>query len=267
MGWRETAKLYDTEHDSKAISAQLDQMEPKLKPGEWVQLAGMAMKIQHGYQTLDSALIVYMVTTSAIYGARQSMFGKWKDMTPVAVKDIPRYEIASLGSTGRWAAYIGETPKGELEIRVRSGEHAEAIAQAVKDAYMHQTQGFPLFAPGSPEARGNDRAQTARKASETTAAQLKQVVTRFRAAYEQGVYDGIWAERCAFGDDIGEDRFDSQSDWYWFNAHPALAGLRLGKVKGPPLSTFCGLADAATNRSDPAQSQATREINERYHGS
>ncbi len=84
----------------------------------------------------------------------------------------------------------------------------------------------------------------------------------FARAYKAEEYDEIWERRCDFGIGVDPNKFASQKEWYWFNAYAALAGLELGKEReGGPLSVYCGLADRASNASDPEQRQVTGEIN------
>jgi hypothetical protein len=260
MSWRQTATVY-TRKDDTIVFDQLDRLEGGLQPDDWVQVAGRAMRFEHGFQKSGNSPVVYMVTTRAIYASRESMFGKWKDMPPIAVTAIRRYGLTEVGI---WTAYFGDTAQGELSIAVENREEAAAIAQAVKDAYMHQTEGFPLFAPDSPEAAGADPERTAAHAAAATASGLGTLVDTFRDRYQVGDSEGIWAERCTYGYDVGEDRFEKPGDWFWFNAYPALSGLNLGKDRGAPLSTFCGYAEQAQNRSDPEQVRAVQEIKQRY---
>lgn len=262
MSWRETAKIY-TRKEATHVFDRLDQLEARLRlsASDWVQIAGRAERFEHGFQNTGTSLTVYMVTTKAIYASREALFGKWKDLTPVPVTAIPRY---GLSTVGRWTSYTAQTPHGRLAITVSSPEEAEAIAQAVRDAYMHETAGFPLFRPGSPEFLAADPQRTAQEAATATADGLVALVAKFRDSYPEGDSQGIWAARVKYGYDVGEDQFERRSDWFWFNAWPALSGLNLGKDRGAPLSTFCGYAEQACDRADPEQRRVVEEIKARY---
>jgi len=258
VGWKETAKL--NVRRAPFVVAQLDEMEAQLEPGDWVQQAGGAMKIDYGRQTWRG-VIVYLVTTRAIYARKRGAFG-WKDLPPIAASDVSRYGVSR---SGMYVEYVGETPVGRLAISVDTADHAQALADAVKAAYMHQTMGVPLHAPGSPEEVASDATKTRRLAEATSDMQFSNLVARFKASCAHGDYATVWASRCAFGYAVDRDRFESRDDWFWFNAYPALAGLELGKPKGPPLDTFCGLAEDARG-ADPEQRRAAQEIHRRYFG-
>jgi hypothetical protein len=260
MSWRETAKVY-TRKDATAVFAQLDQLESRLQPGDWVQIAGKAMRFGLGNQTSGNSAAVYMITTKGIYASRETLFGKWKDMPPVRITDVPSHGFSTVGV---WTNFNANTPQGLLMITVTSEEEAEAIAQAVKDAYMHETQGFPLLRPDLPEAAANDRQHTAQHTAAAATAGMSGLVARFRSSYATGDSQGIWAKRCDYGYDIGEDQFQSRSDWFWFNAYPALSGLNLGADRGGMLSMVCGYAEQACDRNDPEQVQVVQEIKRRY---
>jgi hypothetical protein len=70
--------------------------------------------------------------------------------------------------------------------------------------------------------------------------------------------------RCEYGLAAGEDQFRDH-DWFWFNALPALAGLRLKRPHGFPLDNFCGLAEAADDLSLITEATAVRHINQLYN--
>jgi hypothetical protein len=262
MSWRDTAKVY-ARKEAAHVFDRLDQLEARIRlpASDWVQIAGRAERFEHGSQTTRTSMTVYMVTTRAIYASREAVFGKWKDLTPVPVTAIPSYGFSTVG---RWTSYTAQTPQGRLAITVQTQEEAEAIAQAVKDAYMHETMGFPLFRPGSPEFVASDPRRTAQEAAAATHDGLVALVAKFREGYAEGDSQGIWAARVKYGYDIGEDRFGQSSDWFWFNAYPALSGLNLGKDRGAPLSTFCGYAEQACNRDDPEELRVVNEIKARY---
>ena len=262
MSWRETARTY-LRKEATVVFSQLDQMEARLRlpAGDWVQIAGRAIRFEHGFENSGSSAAVYMVTTKAIYASREKLFGKWKDMAAVLITEVSSQGFSTVG---RWTSYTAQTRQGRLAITVTSQEEAEAIAQAVKDAYLHETTGLPLFRPDSPEFVASDPQRTARESASATADGLIALVAKFKNTYAQGDSQGIWAARLRYGYDISEDRFERRSDWFWFNAYPALSGLNLGKERGAPLSTFCGLAEQASDRNDPEQRRVVDEIKARY---
>jgi hypothetical protein len=114
-----------------------------------------------------------------------------------------------------------------------------------------------------PEELTADLQATRRNAQGTTASGYATIVRQFRHLYEAGDLHDVWQERCAFGISAGPSMMDSE-DWFWFNAYPALAGLRLGKMPGFPLDNICGLADASVDYGDTAQINAAGAIQALY---
>lgn len=107
---------------------------------------------------------------------------------------------------------------------------------------------------------------TRERASMTSRDAFAALVARLKALFDEGDFETIWSERCRFGISVGEDQLEAD-DWFWFNAYPALAGLRLRKMPGFPLDNFCGLADNSVSYGDAAQVSARDEINRLYFGS
>ena len=91
------------------------------------------------------------------------------------------------------------------------------------------------------------------------------IVTWMREAYDGGRFEAVWARRLDFGYGVGESHM-SGDDFFWFNALPALAALKCGQRDHPAVAMCAGRAEQATNRADQAQSDAVKEINDRYFG-
>jgi hypothetical protein len=98
-----------------------------------------------------------------------------------------------------------------------------------------------------------------------TAADFAGIVLWMRDAIERANLDGVWERRLQFGYQVGESDME-RSDFFWFNALPAIAALRSGHRDHPAVSMCAGLAESVLDRGDPAEVTAAREINERYFG-
>lgn len=95
-------------------------------------------------------------------------------------------------------------------------------------------------------------------------AAMSAVVVWMRTAYEDGQLDAIWQCRLRYGYGVDHDN-ETQSDWFWFNAYPALAALKTGRRDHPLVATCCGLADQAADRKSPEQARAQDEFEQLYH--
>lgn len=174
-------------------------------------------------------------------------------------------------ATGPPWTYECSTSSGVLRIYEHAPEAAEEIETALIRAYNKVVRGFPILRPGSPEALANDTTRTRATAEAATRSRsfdsqsLANAVAQFRQLYNAHDYSTIWYTRCGYGITVGAEKLPG-SNWYWFNAYAALAGLHLAKSKGFPLDNYCGLADVATDYDDPEQVGATKEINRRYFG-
>jgi hypothetical protein len=89
-------------------------------------------------------------------------------------------------------------------------------------------------------------------------------VSEWQQWFSSGRLEEIWHARSRYGMSAGESSMPAQS-WFWFNALPALAGLRLRKMPGYPLDNYCGLADSCT-AADSSQAAAIKDINFLYFG-
>lgn len=98
-----------------------------------------------------------------------------------------------------------------------------------------------------------------------SAAEYAGIVMWMREAYDGGRFDAVWARRLAFGYGVGESHM-SGGDFFWFNALPALAAMKCGQRDHPAVAMCAGRAEQAADRTDPAHSDAVREINDRYFG-
>ena len=94
---------------------------------------------------------------------------------------------------------------------------------------------------------------------------MTRTVEWMQAGYAAGRLQEVWERRLQHGYGAGQDDAP-QATWFWFNALPALAALRLGKRDHPFVATCCGLAGDAVDRSDPDQAAAQREYEHLYFG-
>lgn len=85
----------------------------------------------------------------------------------------------------------------------------------------------------------------------------------------QGNYARVWHHRFELG--LGfEQGAASDRDWFWVNAYPALAALRLEadpSARHPLVSTCAGYADQVHRSLGDAERAANAEIAQRFFGS
>jgi hypothetical protein len=73
----------------------------------------------------------------------------------------------------------------------------------------------------------------------------------------------VWERRVALGYRLQQN--DAvQKDWFWVNALPALAGLRLGLKEHPFVAMCAGIADQTVDRGNAYQMKAITEINQQF---
>jgi hypothetical protein len=103
--------------------------------------------------------------------------------------------------------------------------------------------------------------------STMTAADVVATAEWMAARFGAGDYQPVWDRRLAIGYDLGPEGVPAAT-WFWFNAHPALAALRLGEKAHPFVATCAGYADQARwDVDEPEARAAVTEIHERYFGS
>jgi hypothetical protein len=86
-----------------------------------------------------------------------------------------------------------------------------------------------------------------------------------REAYIRGEYQVVWARRCALGYGMGENDA-TKTQWFWINALPAMAGLKLNLKDDLALATWAALASTSVDWSSDVQKQWMRGIEIGYHG-
>jgi len=136
MSWRETAQIYSVGYP---ISNLLTEAEAKLASDDWIQQAGAAIKFQYG-DNVFAGPVIYVVSTRLISISPWSM-DSWRELAVINVTDLPYYGIERSRTR---VDYFAETPAGPLVISVESQEQATALAQAIRNAYMHRVNGFTL---------------------------------------------------------------------------------------------------------------------------
>ena len=85
-----------------------------------------------------------------------------------------------------------------------------------------------------------------------------------RREFEAGRYQAVWEHRLRLGYEFGQEGIGDR-DWFWLNAHPALAALRIG-VKHPFVATCAGYADQVHRGLGEEAARANAEISERFFG-
>lgn len=73
----------------------------------------------------------------------------------------------------------------------------------------------------------------------------------------------VWERRVALGYRLQQSNA-AQKDWFWVNALPALAGLRLGLKEHPFVATCVGIADQTVDPSNAYQMKAMTAINQQF---
>jgi hypothetical protein len=81
-------------------------------------------------------------------------------------------------------------------------------------------------------------------------------------------YEAVWHRRLELGLGLSGENVEMET-WFWVNALPALAALRLGAKDHPLVATSAGYADQACRHLPDPDDQiqgAMSEINERFFG-
>lgn len=99
-------------------------------------------------------------------------------------------------------------------------------------------------------------------------AQLEQIRTWMQQRFDSGDYASVWERRVALGYSLTQDGAPAET-WYWVNALPALAALRLDNRDHPFVATAAGFADQVywglSERTAAIESTNT-EIQQRFFG-
>jgi hypothetical protein len=96
-----------------------------------------------------------------------------------------------------------------------------------------------------------------------------------RREFEAGHHQAVWEHRLHLGYEFGQQDLGDR-DWFWLNAYPALAALRIG-VKAdssspfsgqhhPFVATCAGYADQVHRGLGEDAARANAEISERFFG-
>jgi len=139
----------------------------------------------------------------------------------------------------------------------------------------------PSSAPAAPQENDPDldRFHRAMKAIEEappsgkegvgmTGGEIEAIRTWMTGRFAADDYEAIWHRRLELGLRLSGENVKTET-WFWVNALPALAALRLGAKDHPLVSTAAGFADDAyrnlSGQDDQAQ-EAMAEINRRFFG-
>jgi len=95
--------------------------------------------------------------------------------------------------------------------------------------------------------------------------QVIQDSVRIRDLIAHGQLREAWDRRLQLGYGVSREGVP-QSDWFWLNADPAIAALKLGFKDHPAVAMCCGVAEEARDRSDPEQVAAVAEFNRLFFG-
>ena len=93
--------------------------------------------------------------------------------------------------------------------------------------------------------------------------QVQEVALWMDDQFSSGNLEGVWAKRLALGYGVPQEGV-SDNVWFWLNAYPAVAGLRLGYRDHPFLATCAGSADQVRDWQNAQHEAAMNEINTRF---
>jgi hypothetical protein len=86
--------------------------------------------------------------------------------------------------------------------------------------------------------------------------------------FDGGDYAAVWERRVALGYSLSQNEAPAET-WYWVNALPALAALRLGNRDHPFVATAAGYADQvfwSVAERDASMEATNAEIQQRFFG-
>jgi len=75
----------------------------------------------------------------------------------------------------------------------------------------------------------------------------------------------IWEQRVALGYQLVQGPA-TQNQWFWINAFPAMAALRIGLKEHPLVATFAGMAENILDPDNEGQQKAVDDIRKRFFG-
>jgi hypothetical protein len=78
-------------------------------------------------------------------------------------------------------------------------------------------------------------------------------------AWQRGQFQAVWQRRVSHGHDEAQGA-GPRENWFWFNALPVLAALRLGKKGHPLVSVLFVLARQSADPSLPNEAAALEEM-------
>ncbi len=147
----------------------------------------------------------------------------------------------------------GQTRRHGAPPSQRSGAapHAPARQAGHDDPDLAQLRRAVALAQSQP---AGDLGQT------LTPAQVVVESRRMRNQLAAGQLQSVWGRRLELGTGVSPQGVPLP-DWFWLNAAPAIAALRLGLKDHPMVAMCCGVAEQARNRDDAEQSAAVAEFN------
>jgi hypothetical protein len=146
-----------------------------------------------------------------------------------------------------------QSPRHGAPLRQRSAAAPDAPARQAghEDADLAQLRRAVALAEAQP---AGDLGKA------LTPAQVIAESRQMRSQVAAGQLQSVWGRRLELGSGVSAQGVP-QSDWFWLNAAPALAALRLGLKDHPMVAMCCGVAEQARNRDDAEQSAAVAEFN------
>jgi hypothetical protein len=98
-----------------------------------------------------------------------------------------------------------------------------------------------------------------RKSSTPASGSFSEIVTRMRSDYEAGRLNEVYKTAKKYDEIAFEYRETSESEWFWFNAYAALAGLKSKRSLMGDIAGWCGFA-TTSGFGDPAMKAVKDEI-------
>jgi hypothetical protein len=208
-----------------------------------------------------------ILTDQALIVAKDRIMGR-----PKPDKTIRLAEITASGC----GPLLGVGPTWEVVFRARhnavasmyfSGPiPAEQVAAALERAvYLARDTGDPDLAQFKRSVAAGDAQPPGELGKTMTPAQITSESRTIRQLVAQGQLDSAWARRVQLGYGVPAEEVP-QADYFWLDAAPAIAGLRLGRKDHPMVPMCCGMAEMNQDRNDPEQRAAVAEFTRLFHG-
>lgn len=239
----------------------VDALCVSLAPGERVLAAIATTRFE--LPPFVGKIATVVLTTKSVIVAKEKIFGRPKPNLTLAVDKIQASGVGPL---------LGVGPTWEVNFRLDRGQSATIYFQSPPDAERFEQELKRAAGRAGAEANDPDLARlhlalemsrdqpNGQEGKLMQPAQVSSEAQRLRERYRQGNYQFVWDRRVQLGYGVPEEGVASR-DYFWLNAAPALAALKLGLKEHPMVSMCCGVAEQHADRSDPEQNAAVQDFN------